>query len=292
MSKAVEIAQHRTYPQGRTQMTNTIHVLSIRDNDDAMLGALCMSIKEHGWEPAVVNGVVGREMSAGDYFDGVKAYFAKTRRLMSPGEVGCTLGHLKIWTAIADGTMEVGVVLEDDALIDSEFGDRLGLLVDYCKTVDCFVSLGGLEGHLGLTRSLVGRRIENVPDTWELLPSELSKLYMTVGYVVSRDTAARMAAEARRALFIADDFQLLYQSSAIQRVLLSNVVGHPWGDHLSAIGHEREFRTQIQEAQPRPLLKRIAAEVMATISSRISTRANVAPPKGYQLLDWESRFRR
>lgn len=274
------------------RMKAIVYVLSIRQKEDESVQGLCDSIASAGREAKVVRGVVGRDLTAGEYFDSIRAYLADTKRLMSPGEVGCTLGHLKIWSAIANDSAKMGVVLEDDAMLDDQFGARLEALLDYCAFADCFVSLGGQESSLSFTKSLRGRRINELQDTWEIFPSELSRLYGTVGYVVSRTTASRMVAEAAKRLFVADDFGLLHRSGAIRRLLLSNVVGHPWGDHHSLIGNERDFLFATAQASPRPLLKRLAQEVLATISSRLTLPDQVGVEENAELLEWNSRFRR
>ena len=274
-------------------MINTVFVLSIRPRDDEVLQSLCASIKSHGLEPVVIPGVVGRELIVGAYFDHAQEnLLIRKRRLMSPGEVGCTLGHLGIWKAIADGPMDVGVVLEDDALLDSQFGARLALLIDFCKQNDCFVSLGGQENLLGFVRRLVGRKVERLPDTWELRSEELHKLFSSVGYVVSKATADRLIAAATKALFVADDYEYLHEVGAITRILISNVVGHPWGDHHSALEQERKVLGRLKYTEPRPLVKRLAAEIMATLSYRLASKKHLEIPEGYERLEWKSRFRK
>lgn len=272
-------------------MQKVVYVLSIRDQKDAVVQSICFNLRRSGWEPVIFKGVVGRTLTAGEYFDQIRTYLAMTRRVMSPGEVGCALGHLSIWQTIAENSSAMGIVLEDDAILDDEFNPRVERLLSHFSPVDCFVSLGGQENALRLTRSILGVKVKGVDDTWEIPPSEFGKLYGTVGYLLSRSTAIRLVEHAAKGLFVADDFRLLHRAGVIRQMFLSNVVGHPWGEHHSTIATERDFLFQSAKAPPRPLLRRITEEVMATVSARLTPPESAAVPAGSPLSEWKSRFR-
>lgn len=273
-------------------MSIKVHILSLNAPEDPTLSRLYSAVAECGFFPEIARGVNGRELKAGEYFDHIKPYYIRTRRIMTPGEVGCTLGHVAIWNSIASSDDGVGVVLEDDALIDSAFVDALPALVAVCKATDAWVSLGGQEIYQDLTRTAVGRRVTSVPSTWEILPSDYSKIFGNVGYVITSSTAMRLIEVARKGLFLADDFAFLSDHGAIKHLLLSNLVGHPWTNFRSAIESERDLRRTVGRIEPQPLLKRLWKEVRSTVQSRLSPRTDDAPPPdGYEKVEWISRFR-
>jgi len=49
----------------------------------------------------------------------------KAQRGLSPGEIGCALSHLKVYQKIADEGIEEAVILEDDAVMGTDFVDVL-----------------------------------------------------------------------------------------------------------------------------------------------------------------------
>lgn len=268
-----------------------VHIISIRSPDDPVLIALRDSVIAHGMSPVVVEGVRGAQLAAGEYFALAKRYYLETRRFMTPGEVGCTLSHVNAWRRIEAGTAATGIVLEDDAMLDAEFGSRIRALLADPRLADVFVSLGGQEGKLGLPRQLRGRSLEGLPDTWEVCPADLEKLTGTVGYLVPKLSAAALAKDAEDGAFIVDDFRRAHVRGLATRFAISNVIGHPWVEVQSAIQRERAEFMKRGEEYHRPLLQRLTHELVATFTARSRVRQEARQYADYHLIPWRSRFR-
>jgi glycosyl transferase family 25 len=225
------------------------------------------------------------------YFNAVTPYYLSTGRLMSPGELGCALSHKKVWELISKGGNETGVVLEDDALLDDQFGARINAIVSDPRLDEYFVSLGGQESQLASARELTGRTIDGIPDTWELSPLCLNKLFGAVGYAIRRDTARSLSNYADRGAFIVDDFVKLFESRVISRFAISNVVGHPWIEVPSQIEAERSKLQQPYIGAGRSLLGRLAREVRLTLTARTWAAARKREFGTATSVAWDSRFR-
>jgi glycosyl transferase family 25 len=269
-----------------------VHIISIREPDDPVLVALRDSVIAHGMSPVIVEGLRGAQLPAGEYFALAKRYYLETRRFMTPGEVGCTMSHVNAWRRIATGTAVRGVVIEDDALLDDEFGARVRALLADPRLADTFVSLGGQEGKLGLPRQLRGRALDGLPETWEVCPADLERLTGTVGYLVPKSIAASLAKDAEDGASIVDDFPRTFARGLATRFAISNVVGHPWVDVQSAIQRERAEFMKGGEQYHRPLLQRLIQELRATFGARARVRHEARQYADYQLIPWRSRFQR
>lgn len=123
---------------------STVYIISIQAPSEPRVASLCAAVLAHGFHPEVVGGVKGADIQAGEYFALAKRYYIDTGRFMTPGEVGCTMSHAEAWRRIVAGTDDRCVVLEDDALLDAEFGKRIRALNGCSLLADCLVSLGNL----------------------------------------------------------------------------------------------------------------------------------------------------
>ena len=77
-----------------------------------------------------IDGIHGKALAPEEYAGVVE----RNRRSMplSPGEVGCILGHRKAWQAIVDSGVETAMVLEDDAsAFASDFVQKVALILQH-----------------------------------------------------------------------------------------------------------------------------------------------------------------
>lgn len=80
------------------------------DRDVARRAFMERQLAAHGLSAVRVAGVCGAALSLED-----AAYHAHPRRAhLSTAEVGCLLSHVRVWRAIAEGSVPHGLVLEDD----------------------------------------------------------------------------------------------------------------------------------------------------------------------------------
>jgi glycosyl transferase family 25 len=99
-----------------------IFVLNL-DDSPGRLAAVTGHLSEHGLEAIRVAGIDGRLPGVLDRPDVDDAASRRHMgRSLTPGEVGCYLGHLGALRAFLAHGAEVGVVLEDDAVLDPRFG--------------------------------------------------------------------------------------------------------------------------------------------------------------------------
>lgn len=267
-----------------------VYIVTVRRPDDPALSSLVARLASDECRPIIVPSIIGPQLSAGEYFQLLAPYYQATGRLMTPGEIGCSLGHRLAWQQIRASTEPCSVVLEDDALLDGSFRDRVAMLMAHPVTSTAFVSFGAQEGLDRHTHQLRGRTVPDLPDTWEVFPPDLPKLFRTAGYMISPALADRLASAADRALFVADDFRWLYCSGTVRRFVLSNVIGHPVDLSLSSIQRERQVVRKRHAHGSQPLLRRILTKVGLKVKLKLAARCEAATWGPCSPIPYISRF--
>ncbi len=266
-------------------------VISIPGPSATRLDPLAARLRENAVSFDIVPGVDGKLLAASTYFELAKPYYEETNRFMTPSEVGCALSHLAAWKAIASGNEPFGVVLEDDALIDSSYSQRLGSLLACREICDFFVSLGGHEDNIPAVRKLRGRPLANLQDIWEVCPADFTSLFGAVGYLIHKRLAERLAEMGTKRLSIVDDYARHYRNGVLKRVALTNIVGHPWGNYHSHILGESRSLLTTRQMYHNPLAKRIVTEIKRTIQTRQARRRDIQENSEFSPIPWVSHFR-
>lgn len=184
-----------------------------------------------------VEAVDGRELPAKEYFDKVQGYFDKYKRMMTPGELGCTLSHIKALELFLSSDNEFGLILEDDVI---------GSDNDIFKINDLILSLddntlllcGGQEG---LRSPYLFARRSEVPSVYEIAGFSYRFIHRTCCYVVSKNAARKILEYHRREhITLADKWSVFFVKSKV-RILYSPILKHPVDMSESHIEKERAY---------------------------------------------------
>ena len=162
-------------------MSTTAYVLTIRPSDDHRLVSLCTALRELHLTVEVVEGVPGRDQPAAEYFVHAMASFARYGRVLTPGEVGCVLGHARAYERLVASGAPFAFVFEDDALLK----DLPKVIQDVQEVLDArsvdYLHLGNGENLPGADR-VIGRRILPGAPCFEVNTASLPVLYGCYAY--------------------------------------------------------------------------------------------------------------
>lgn len=245
---------------------------------------------ESGFSARIVAGVRGREIPAGEYFDQIQRYWRRRSIAMTPSEVGCSLSHTLIHATIVEEGLPGALVLEDDALLDSNSLTQLQEILRRNLHCEGLVLLGGQEGLEHLVRLAHGKRLDFQHEVWEVASDDLRHILRSVAYVISAEGAASLLELAREGAFVVDDYTFILEHSRIRRVFLSNCVGHPTDITSSSIESERAKVRWTVSSGGRPLWLRLMEEIQRTISARRYFHQYLRRIKGLDQINWNSRF--
>lgn len=152
-------------------------------------------LEAKGLKYSFIEAVNGRAMSDDDVAevcDQIKAKKVFGRELLL-GEIGCALSHKKIYQKIVDENIPYAVILEDDAIVKSDFKRVVSLVIE--KNISYDVVL------LGHNRGFKNEEVIDSVDSlwWRYLLNKNYRLGMlvkgglgTYGYMISQKGAKRI----------------------------------------------------------------------------------------------------
>lgn len=166
-------------------MTDTYPILILTlEGDEARRAPLIRSLEALGLDYHILHGVDGRKglpPALESMVDRAEAEF-RNRRLLSDGELACSLSHRAAYQYILDRDLAGGIVLEDDAI-----------LCDGFKTfVEAKMYLRAPMILLDYSRISVKRRKMWKLDGVGALRPVVKSSTLATGYVLSREAARKM----------------------------------------------------------------------------------------------------
>jgi len=140
----------------------------------------------------------------------------------TPSETACWMSHQKAWETMISEQVDFGLILEDDALIDSSFviADILRRSADFMKTNNVDLLQLGFFQQLGRKKSLLMRigiiKQKQVPEDFlsSVCPNQHG--IGTHAYVISRSGAEKLI-RINRPVFLAADAALMYIAQGQKR---------------------------------------------------------------------------
>ena len=170
----------------------------------------------------IINGVVGNELTATKYFNYTRYYSQKFRKLMTPGEVGCSLSHMQALEKIVD-SKTCGLILEDDVQGNEQ----------------SFLDLKRIETQIGdwdfyLLGTHPASKLEYIlcestvfsEKVYKLNLSSLQFIYGAHCYVVGYKLAEHILENQKKFLLPADIWPALIREPKVQ-IYFTNLFEHP-----------------------------------------------------------------
>lgn len=187
-----------------------------------------------------IQAVYGKKLSASDYFNYCSMHFDKYKRLLTPGEVGCTLSHISALKAFLATSDEYAIIFEDDVIgCDMDISNALSIL-SKVKNFDGLFLLGGQEG-IYYEKYILGKKLsqENIPQDIYAIPEFSSKfLFRTCCYIVSRNFAKHILNFHSKNFNVADAWSAILRNTQFSFYYCS-VFKHPLELTESHIERER-----------------------------------------------------
>lgn len=224
------------------QPTPPIHayLITLKSPEHPDIRAIRDRLTFFGYRAAIVQGIKGADLTAGDYFRLTNPLRARTGRLMTPGELGCVLSHAKALKMAAASKDAAHLILEDD-FIASDAALRWITSVGHHVTSGTLLHLGGQEQSSRFYRLVRGRPIPALPAAASVYPDDFPFLMCTVAYMVNAHTADLLSNLMTKEPYLADDYEHALRHGAIDRIWFRWVISHPAEQANSAIANDRQL---------------------------------------------------
>lgn len=222
-----------------------IYIISLKQ-DIERRQAISKTLENLGLKFIFIDAIYGKELSE----DVIKITRDKSRGGIlnrgfsaTPGEIGCTLSHLKAYQAILDKNIDWACILEDDVILDERFET---FIRTFQATELDPTSLYILGGQIDLSKDKIVKSIKNITVVGDQKFSKTIKsegfIYGTCCYLMSSCLAEKLITLSQVNFIVADDWQYLVGNDVIQKIYLSEFVDHPSGlSNKSRLKKEREL---------------------------------------------------
>lgn len=184
--------------------------------------------------------VDGRLLFSKDYFNYILKYYVKEKKLMSPGELGCTLSHIEVLTKFLESDSKYALIFEDDIIgSDRDIKAIEGIIpyLDECSIVIC----GGQNGLLSRYFQF-GKPLKYYPDLYLVHPHSYQYIYRTCSYLVTRKAASLILEYQTKHTVVADHWAKIFKNTNI-KFYYTNIFHHPTELTSSSIESERLVST-------------------------------------------------
>lgn len=179
-----------------------------------------------------VVGVNGRHLSAGEYFSIISN---RVQKIMTPGEVGCALSHIKIYEKISMSSYDgYYLILEDDVSLSDKFFETIDLIANTNFDV---VILGGQDENPD--RFYLWAKIDEF-GVASITPFFAKKIWSTCGYLINKKTAISILEIQRKNLSRSDSWGAWSPLLGLNLGFI-NIVIHPSDRSKSLIEGERRL---------------------------------------------------
>jgi glycosyl transferase family 25 len=155
------------------------YVINLTVSRDRLADIMKMGRREN-MDITRFDAVNGRKLAVNDPY--IRKFFSSKNKL-KPGQKGCALSHIQIWELVDKGTAEVVLILEDDAIIPTDFNNKLAKYMAELPSDWDMVLLGG--------NNLMGKRhSQRLLYTDNTIKRDGN--YGLFGYLIKKTTAAKL----------------------------------------------------------------------------------------------------
>lgn len=264
-----------------------IFIVSLQ-KDLVRRAAISKILNEFNLNFTFIDAVYGKELST-NYLDSLRnkssGKIVDRGFPATPGEIGCTLSHLKAYQEVLDRGLEWACILEDDVILDDRFKRFINEFNSkYLDPTNLYL-LGGQHPY---SKKYIIKSIKNVKkigsqNFYKTIGSK-EVIYGTCCYLISSSLAKDLISLGDDELILADDWAYLVKKGIIRSIYLSDFVQHPIDLTNSHINKEREAGESTKKALNRP------AKLRRRINNSIKWRLKLQVLKAYRFIERKDRL--
>lgn len=197
--------------------------------------------------------VDGRKLTAQEFFSFIAKPLAHGRRLMLPGEVGCSLSHINALESFLTSGKPCALILEDDVIGTDESIDNLLNIVPFLPESSLTIC-GGQEG-MPARKYILGTPT-NADGLFRIARFSYNEIFRTCCYIVTRTSAKRILTVHAESLQLADAWGRFFLNTDTE-ILYTQQFSHPKELDKSHLEHERALFGHKSEFGNRNIIPRL-----------------------------------
>ncbi|HAU5545175.1 glycosyltransferase family 25 protein [Proteus mirabilis] len=150
-------------------------------------------------------------------------------RILSYGEIGCSLSHIKAYQEIIENNIEWAIIFEDDIIIEKNIENLLNIDKKLLNKNTLYIL--GAQQYLNSEKLIIKTKKESIKVDKDIIFYHTlysSKyIYRTASYLINKDTAKKILDFTNHKFCIADDWYIFNKYKLFNKIYISNLIYHP-----------------------------------------------------------------
>jgi|GEM_PF-340268 LPS glycosyltransferase len=212
-------------------MNNTVYVISLKRDMERRLN-LKKQFSRYN-EFTIIDAIDARSLSAGKYYDAMIACILKSANnnykfkipplIATPGEIACTMSHIKAYEDFLQKDTNFALILEDDIIGNDVFIDKAFCICEKIEDHNSILICGAQEGLNSRFRAF-GKIIKQ--DLYLISPYSYASIYRTAAYIITKSSAKALLDFYKNGLYVADKWEVILRNTNL-KMYFSNIFSHP-----------------------------------------------------------------
>lgn len=198
-----------------------------------------------------------------------------------PGEIGCTLSHLKAYKEMIKNNQEYACILEDDVILDQRFKVFINTFQSTKMNSKDLYLLGGQfqdAGYKYIIKSNKNVKFIGKQVFYKTIRSQYL-VQRSCCYIISSDMAKDLSKLYIKKFILADDWGYLSANKHINRIYLSDFVKHPIDLSMSNLQKAREDAVLKSQPKRTTYIEKIKNKLKRNLRFKILTV--------YKIIEWK-----
>ena len=229
-------------------MNNPIYVISLKRDEERRLNLQKQFARYDDFK--IIDAVDAKNFSASEYYKAMidcllkscdeKYKFKIPPLIATPGELACTMSHIKAYEDFLQSDAEFTLILEDDIIGDDSLIEKAFLL---CQDIshDSILICGVQDGLSSRFRAF-GKKIKE--NLYLISPYSYSSIYRAAAYILTRKSAKSLLDFYKDGLYGADKWEAILRNTDL-KMYFSNIFFHPEELNNSNLEIQRKQKEKI-----------------------------------------------
>lgn len=180
--------------------------------------------------------IYGKDLNVNEYYERAMQHLNHTKRLISPGELGCLMSHEEALKTFFLSDNDYALMLEDDVIGTDSDLNKIEKILSKINH-NCFIHCGGMDGRRS-AEYIYGKECLDDKDLCKLAKFSYEHLWRACCYIVDKKTAVKLLDIYQSNTVVADEWNKILKKLNTQ-IFVTNILHHPIELKDSNLEYER-----------------------------------------------------
>ena len=229
-------------------MNNPVYVISLKRDEERRENLQRQFNRYDKFK--IIDAVDAKNFSVNEYYSAIIDCLLKSCNedykfkipplIATPGELACTMSHIKAYEDFLQGDAEFTLILEDDVIGNDELINKAFLLCNDISSDSILIC--GVQDGLNSRFRAFGKKINE--NLYLISPYSYASIYRTAAYILTRKSAKALLDFYKDGLYGADKWEAILKNTDL-KMYFSNIFSHPEELNNSSLEIQRKQKDRI-----------------------------------------------